>query len=222
MPKLDTSLHVDMLRKWKTRPAGAAAKGGAADASDKQLYGMSWGDPDEHPALRHVRDHFLRRYITPETVMLEIGPGGGRWTRYMLDAKQIYAVDFHQELLDELRANFPQPNITPIKNNGDDFPGVPDCAIDFLFSFGTFVHLDLEIIEKYLENMRRLLKPESVVVIQYSDKRKPDAKKNKGFSDNDPEKMRALVTGAGYHIHEEDTETIWHSSVVRFGLGEPA
>jgi SAM-dependent methyltransferase len=225
MPKLNTQLHLQMMRGWKKNSRAipsAEDKSAAAGPIPKQIYGLSWGDPEKHPALRHVRDHFLRRYISPETTVLEIGPGGGRWTRYLLDAKQIYAVDYHQELLDELRSNFPQPKIIAIKNNGSDFPGVPDGEIDFLFSFGTFVHLDLEIIQAYLENMQRLLKPGSVAVIHYSDMRKPQARSNKGFSDNDPERMCTLVTQCGYRLDEEDTETMWHSSIVRFGLGDSA
>jgi ubiquinone/menaquinone biosynthesis C-methylase UbiE len=134
----------------------------------------------------------------------------------MLPARRIYAVDYHQELLDELRSKFNRPNITFIRNNGDDFPGVPDHAIDFLFSFGTFVHLDVEIIDRYLANMKRLLKPDSVVVIQYSDKTKPLGQSNAGFSQNDPDRMRGLVSSHGYVIREEDVKTLWHSSIVCF------
>jgi cyclopropane fatty-acyl-phospholipid synthase-like methyltransferase len=120
--------------------------------------------------------------------------------------------------LNELRANFDTGNITYIKNNGDDFPTIKDASVDFLFSFGTFVHLDLDIIDRYLRNMKALLNKGSNVVIQYSDKTKPLGKGNDGFSENDPEKMRALILAHGYSIYEEDVKTLWHSSIVRFGL----
>jgi ubiquinone/menaquinone biosynthesis C-methylase UbiE len=182
------------------------------------VYGLEWTDPEVNPPLRYIRDHFVKPYVTADTTVLEVGPGGGRWTRYMLTAKRIYAVDFHQELLDELKSNFGAPNITYIKNNGDDFPGVPDGSIDFLFSFGTFVHLDVEIIGRYLLNMRRVLKPRASVLLHYSDKTKPLAQSNSGFSVNDPDTMRALVSSHGYAIYEEDTKTLWHSSIIRFGV----
>jgi phospholipid N-methyltransferase len=181
-------------------------------------YGLEWGDPDASPPLNYVRKHFLKPYATSNSTVVEIGPGGGRWTRYMLDAKQIYAVDYHQELLDELKTRFDAKNILCIKNSGDDFPGVPDGSVDFLFSFGVFVHLDIDIINRYLRNIRPLLKQDSNVVIQYSDKTKPLAKENKSFSENDPAKMRRLVLSHGYEIKEEDTKTLWHSSIVRIGL----
>jgi ubiquinone/menaquinone biosynthesis C-methylase UbiE len=166
----------------------------------------------------YVRDHFVLPYISPEKIVVEIGPGGGRWTRYLLTAAQVYAVDYHQELLDELKANCDASNINYLKNNGDDFPGIPAGTIDFLFSFGTFVHLDADIIDSYLRQMKRILKPDSTVVIQYSDKTKPLGRIDKGFSENDPEKMRGLVLGHGYTIVEEDLETLPHSSIIRFQI----
>ena len=136
----------------------------------------------------------------------------------MLDAKQIYAVDYHQELLDELKSNIDSVKIVFLKNDGDNFPNVPNESVDFVFSFGTFVHLDIDIIDRYLQNIKSLLKPESNVVLQYSDKTKPLAKMNRGFSENDPDQMRNLVQSHGYYIYEEDIKTMWHSSLVRFGL----
>jgi cyclopropane fatty-acyl-phospholipid synthase-like methyltransferase len=179
---------------------------------------MEWGDPETSPPLGYMRDHFLTPYVSPGATIVEIGPGGGRWTRYMLSARRIYAVDYHQELLDELRSRFNRPNITFVKNSGDDFPGVPDGAADLIFSFGCFVHLDIDIIDRYLANMRRLLKPESNVVLQYADKTKPLAQSNAGFSNNDPETMRVHLLRQDYTIREEDTATLWHSAVVCFGL----
>jgi cyclopropane fatty-acyl-phospholipid synthase-like methyltransferase len=108
--------------------------------------------------------------------------------------------------------------MTFIKNNGDDFPGIPQCSVDFVFSFGTFVHLDIDIIDRYLAHMKPLLRPDGNVVIQYADKTKPLCKDADSFSDNNPDKMRALVQKHGCTVLEEETKTIWHSSVIRFGL----
>jgi SAM-dependent methyltransferase len=219
MPNLDTKLHLDMYAAGRRRSLSSRFRNAVrAFLAKNDVYGIQWGDPEVVPPLTYVRDHFLRPYLSPNTTVVEIGPGGGRWTRYMLHARHIYAVDYHQELLNELSSNFRRSNITTIKNRGDDFPGIPPQTIDFVFSFGTFVHLDLEIIDRYLESMKSLLKPESNVVIQYSDKTKPMAASNEGFSDNDPDRMRALVLRHGYSILEEDVKTLWHSSLIRIGL----
>jgi len=208
MPTLDTKLHLTMLDR------GRANK-------PSELYGLHWGDPDKLPHLNMVRRHYLDFYIFPETTALEIGPGGGRWTRYMLKARRLYAVDYHQELLDELARHINPPNLIPIKNNGTDFPGVPDASVDFIFSFGVFVHLENEIIAGYLKNMRRVLKPGANVVIQYADKTKPLAQRNTGFGNNTPEKMLRMVRDAGYSVQDDNRWLLSHSSIVRFIPQEP-
>jgi cyclopropane fatty-acyl-phospholipid synthase-like methyltransferase len=209
MPKLDTPLHVSMLQ--------ASRKNGQIEHDG--LYGLHWGDPQAMPALRHVRDHFLLRYVNPDHAAVEIGPGGGRWTRYLLGFESLYAVDYHRELLDELSKNFRAPHLHLTKNNGNDFPGIEDRSVDFIFSFGVFVHLDIDIIEAYLRNMRRILKPDGCAVIQYSDKNKEAARAHgEVFADTTPEIIRPLVEEAGYRVLEEDTATLWHSSVIRFCL----
>ena len=42
---------------------------------------------------------------------------------------------------------------------------------------------------------------------------------NKGFAQNTPDQMRELILSRGYRIEEEDTGTMWHSSIVRFTTG---
>jgi SAM-dependent methyltransferase len=165
--------------------------------------------------LQWVRDHWLKPYVRSDHVAVEIGPGGGRWTRYLLGFQQVYAVDYYSEVLGELRKRFSSRNVTFVLNHGTDFPGVP--AADFVFSFGTFVHLDPPLIQRYIENVRQVLKSSGEVVIQYADKAKPIAAANESLSDMSPEQMRSLVLGAGFEVREEDTATLWHSALIRFG-----
>ncbi|HEX3431670.1 MAG TPA: class I SAM-dependent methyltransferase [Rhizomicrobium sp.] len=210
MPRLTTNLHLEMLERARRR--GRVPKDG--------LYGLHWGDPEspDNNALRAVRDHWLLAYVDPAKTALEIGPGGGRWTRYMLDFHRLYVVDYHAELLAEFRRNFPQPHIIEIQNNGTDFPGIPAGSVDFVFSFGVFVHLDLDIIQAYLANLRAVIHRKTQLVIQYADKDKPKARENRGFSDNDPRRMRQAVEESGYRIVEEDTGLLNHSAIMRFEL----
>jgi len=198
MPDLNTTLHVKMLRPKKKRKLlpriFAAIK---RELASPNVYGLQWGDPDIVRPLRFIRDRYVLAYVRPEDTAVEIGPGGGRWTRYLLDFKKLYVVDYHVELLAELKKNFCKPGMEFIKNNGTDFPGIAERSIDYLFSFGTFVHLDAPIIEIYLANMKKILKPGANAVIQYSDKTKIMAQLNENFSENTPDKMRTMVLNAG-------------------------
>ena len=218
MPDLDTSLHLDMLNRFKKRnwlPI-RLLKAIKEEIFSKEIYGHQWGDLDVVPPLRFIRDRYVIPYVNAEHNALEIGPGGGRWTRYLIGFRTLYAIDYHSELLEELKKNFNKKNITFIKNNGTDFPGIEKGSIDYLFSFGTFVHLDRTLIEAYLDNMKPIAKAGANIVLQYSDKTKIMAQLNEGFSDNTPEEMRKMVLNAGYQILEEDLTSLWHSSIIRF------
>lgn len=222
MPKLDDPIHLDMYQGYLRqnsflRKLAARARRIASGFSFRsEVYGYEWGDPGSCPPLGYVRDHFVAPFVDASQTALEIGPGGGRWTQYLLGFKELYVVDYHSELLAELKKNFGQPNIKFIKNSGSDFPGVMDRSIDYLFCFGTFVHLELDLIDSYLKNMRRILKPGGNAIIQYSDMTKVMARSNEGFSKNTPDQMRQLVAKNGFEILEEDLTTLWHSSIVRF------
>jgi SAM-dependent methyltransferase len=217
MPGLNTNIHLDMLGSHVNRSLPRRL---LRAFLQKDVYGTGWGDPDVAEPLMFVRDRYLLPYVNVQHTALEIGPGGGRWTRYMLRFERVYAVDYYSELITNLRETLKQPNIITIRNNGTDFPGVPDASVDFVFSFGTFVHLDPPLIESYLQNLGRILKLTANVVIQYSDKTKIMARENPGFAENTPETMRHMVQEAGFRIVEEDLTTLWHSSIIRFTKAE--
>jgi hypothetical protein len=220
MPDLNTTLHLDMLRLSERRRnlVPRILRAVKREWCHGGIYGLEWGDPDVVQPLRFIRDRYVLPYVNAEQCAVEIGPGGGRWTRYMLGFRKLYVVDYYADLLEEMKKNVRKRNIEFIKNNGTDFPGIDERSVNYLFSFGTFVHLDTHLIEAYLRNMKRILKSGSNVVIHYSDKTKVMAQINEGFADNTPGEMRSMVLDAGYRICEEDLTTMWHSSIIRFTI----
>jgi Methyltransferase domain len=126
MPSLTDSIHLDMLRSSYRRE----------EAQKLGIYGLQWGDPGVNGPLKFIRDQYILPYINFDHTAIEIGPGGGRWTRYLLSFRSLYVVDYHQELLDELIKTFKAPNLILIKNSGTNFPGIPENSVDFVFSSG--------------------------------------------------------------------------------------
>lgn len=218
MPDLDTTLHLDMLEASPVRRSRLtrALRAAVSELLRPPVYGMEWGDPETIPPLDYFRRRFVLPYVRAGRTALEIGPGGGRWTRYLLGFDRVYVVDYHPELLAQLRRHIRDPKVVAIANNGNDFPGVPERSVHYLLSFGVLVHLDDHLIRDYLRNLGPVLAPDADVVLQYADQDKVMARSNRAFADNDPRRMRAMVEAAGYRIVEEDTTSLWHSSVIRF------
>lgn len=222
MPELDTPLHRHMFARFQRERAWWRRLGRAWGAFRREwaaagVYGMRWGDPEAVPPLAWVRDHFLLPHVNPSHTAVEIGPGGGRWTVYLLPFRRLYLVDYVPEVLAEARRRFRRSShVHFILNHGHDFPGIPAASVDFVFSFGTFVHLELPTIAAYLGNMAKILAPPGQVVLQYADQTKIMARHNPGFAATTPDEMRAAVVAAGFQVLEEDLTTLWHSSVIRF------
>lgn len=220
IPDLDIPLHREMLaaaRRQHSFPKRLLRA--FRELRSPALYGLQWGDPDVVVPLKFIKERYLLPYVSPDKAAVEIGSGGGRWTRYLCNFKILYAVEYSQPMLDELKRNFGgRRNIRFVKNNGADFPGIPERSIDCLFSFGTFTQFDLDLIDAYLVSMKSILKPGADIVIQYSDKTKIMSQLLEGSSENTPERMRGAVQARGYRILEEDTTSLWNSSVMRFTI----
>ena len=190
--------------KWNKKMWTFGYKKFLEDPNSYEFYGEKWGNPEKNKSLKIIRAKFLTPFINENHTALEIGPGGGRWTLYLLKFKRLYLLDLNNKFFPYLKKRFGDPqNISYHQTNGTDFPNIPKNSVDFLFSFGTFVHLDQEIILEYLDNMKNILKENSNVVLNYSDIPRPQ-KFNKGFAYNTRAIMRKMITDNGYEIVSED------------------
>jgi ubiquinone/menaquinone biosynthesis C-methylase UbiE len=104
-----------------------------------------------------------------EMKVLEIGCGAGRVTRALADVfGEIHAVDVSRRMVKlARRALAGKRNVHLYKNNGMDLSVVPDIQFDFAFSTIVFQHIpNLEIIESYVREVHRLLRPGALFKFQ--------------------------------------------------------
>jgi ubiquinone/menaquinone biosynthesis C-methylase UbiE len=104
-----------------------------------------------------------------EMRVLEIGCGAGRMTRAMAAVfGEVHAVDISSEMIALAKRNLSDlRNVSVYKNNGIDLAGLKDGSYDFAFSFIVFQHIPrLAIIENYLREVHRCLKPNAVFKFQ--------------------------------------------------------
>ena len=97
----------------------------------------------------------------PAPTILEIGPGYGRWTHYLKDqCERLVVVDRSAECIEACRTRFAtDPRVTGYVNEGGSLPMISDGSVDFVFSFDVFVHIKREVVEQYLSEFSRTLKP---------------------------------------------------------------
>ena len=178
---------------------------------NEKHYGERWGEVEKDPILKSIKEKFVLPFVNEDKSVLEIGPGGGRWTKYLLNCKKLYCLDLNPRSLDYVENRFSsQTNITYILNKGNDFPNIPKNSIDFIFSYGTFVHFDIGVTVDYICNMMDILSNNSNIVIQYSEKKLKEGLKNdsfgvrnESFGSNTSEVMNKMVTDLGFLVHSE-------------------
>lgn len=116
-------------------------------------------------------------YIKSDSVVLELGPGKGSWTKaflkYLLLGK-LHVVDF-QDVEPWLKPEKHQGRLVCHKVEDNSFFCIEDCSIDFFWSFGVLCHNNIEQIKAILSNSLPKMKEGAFAVHQYADWEKLDA-----------------------------------------------
>jgi SAM-dependent methyltransferase len=149
-----------------------------------------------YPELYHLIQQYIRPNVTPQSLVLEIGPGGGRFTRYLLDAREIILVDIVPDFFEYIKQRFPQQasKMRFYEPKNHELEGIESNSVDYVMTFDAFVHIEPEGIREYLQHIARVLKPGSIAVIHYGDITKKAAEeKERFFAPMDSQKMDSFV-----------------------------
>lgn len=137
------------------------------DAWDWAAQGDEWTVSEDWK--RSLVAQVMVRHIPEDSDILEIGPGSGRWTDYLLArARHLTGVDISQACVDACRKRFAdRDNVTFQITDGTRLAFTPDASIDAIWSFDVFVHINAGDAERYVEEFVRVLRPGGVAVIHH-------------------------------------------------------
>lgn len=142
-----------------------------------------WGGPDVQwywSIYPRIRQHL------PAATILEIGPGFGRWSRYLREhCQKLILLDLSEKCLAGCRERLavaPQePNTTEpqtqaqnsaeiltLLGDGRSLKGVDDDSVDFCFSFESLVLAESDVLGDYLRELFRVLKPDGTAFLHHS------------------------------------------------------
>ena len=137
------------------------------EAWDWGAGGDEWTPSPEWKAS--VMKCVLERYIPSGVKVLEIGPGGGRWTGALIARSQKFtAVDISASCIEVCRKKFAaETKASFMVGSGSDLKDIPDASVDALWSFDVFVHINLAELQAYAAEFRRVLAPGAIGVIHH-------------------------------------------------------
>ncbi len=108
--------------------------------------------------------------FVPTGTILEIAPGFGRWTQFLKGlCGRLVVVDMAEKCIDGCRRRFAgEKHLEYHVNDGRSLEMVEDGSVDFAFSFDSLVHVELDVLDGYLRQLAKKLKPEGVAFIHHS------------------------------------------------------
>jgi len=108
----------------------------------------------------------IENYINGE--VLEIAPGYGRITKYLLEkTNDLSVIDLSDICIEKCKIKFGNKIKSYIVNDGKTLT-FENETFDFIFSFDSFVHMTADVIENYVNEIHRTLKNNGYAFIHHS------------------------------------------------------
>jgi SAM-dependent methyltransferase len=171
-------------------------------------------------------------YIQPNSVILELGPGKGSWSRAILKyipQGELHTVDF-QDVKGWLKPEKYNGRLICHQVKENSFSGFKESYFDFFWSFGVLCHNNAENIREILHNSLQKVKKGGVAVHQYGDWEKLDIYgwekgkvpidfKKKSDNEiwwprNNQEIMRAIAVESGWSVISSDLGLLKRDSII--------
>ncbi len=187
-------------------------EGRAGEApADVARLGEEWGRLED--AVQAI-DEWILPHVDPASVCGEIGTGGGRVAvRVAPKVGEFHAFDVSPKMLKLVEAELADvPGARFHHLEAPTFPPGLTGRFDFLYSFDVFVHLDLHVQWRYLQEVERALKPGGKAFLHTANLTteagwrrfaEQDRYRVEGFYFTTPQAVRTLVEKAGLRVLEE-------------------
>lgn len=106
----------------------------------------------------------------PARNVLEIGPGFGRFTQFLLpEAEAFCGVDISEKCVKACSERFAgSPHARFFQNDGQSLECVTGSSLDLVFSYDTLVHAEYEVVAAYIAQIVPLLSATGVAFIHHS------------------------------------------------------
>lgn len=115
-------------------------------------------------------DNLIRPYVNPSAHVIEIAPGHGRWSEYIIPASGfVTLVDLSPNCLSFCRKRFSQyQNVDYYLTTGTSLPQYCHDHIDFIWSYNSFVHMAPVVIRAYMQGFSQVLRAGGLAIIHHA------------------------------------------------------
>ena len=132
----------------------------------------SYGELGFLSVLYVVYRYCIKPRVNGDVAVVEIGPGRGAWTRTMLAAREVWALDAvsaEENRFWEYVGPQHKGHVRYVKVEDFSCRDLPDDHFDFLFSFGAFCHISPEGQRQYYRNLLPKMKRGAEAFVHFAD-----------------------------------------------------
>jgi len=209
--KAERLLH----RGYQINGSPACAK---MSAEEERLTRIVPIDPD----LKNIIKGIISLKTRPEFAGLEIGPGDGFWTEYLVAADPLYILDIHPEFLESTKNRFPEsykPRLRSYLWNEDEvnqhyLEKLPEQQFGFVFAYNVFDFFAYDFLDKWLTGIKKVLRPGGSAFFTYNNCENYDLARyaETGFKSWMPKHLlEKMIKHLGFEIESFDNydKTFW-------------
>lgn len=155
----------------------------------------------------------IENYLQPNVAeggrVVEIGPGGGRWTQVLKNrCAHVTVIDVSEKALTICRERFREDsNIEYLLSDGRTI-GVPTESTDAVWSYDVFVHINPVDARNYFEEIHRILKPGGRAVVHHPDEMSGKDRERRWRSDLTGTMVLGFASAAGLRVVSQTREYV--------------
>ncbi len=198
-------------RPWDRKFAAWIAQARERGVDPNDIGDLVWADDNLAQSLDR---HYLPT-VSPDAVVLELGPGTGRLTRHLVGrCREVVLADYSElvcEWLHEYLRSRGRYRIVHL--TGPVLTDVASASVDAVLAHGVFEHIDLDDMAAFLDEFRRVLKPRGAVVFNFDNFMSPGGQQwftrwrpspgQRGiFRFYHPDVVRTAAQASGFDVEE--------------------
>jgi len=118
---------------------------------------------------QEIINKLMLKYIRKDSIILEIGPGAGRWTTELINiAHRLILADISKTCLKICKKKFKDFSNIEYHYIDKRLDFLEDNSIDYVWSYDVFVHINPADVANYVEDFERILKPGGIAIINHT------------------------------------------------------
>jgi len=203
LPSHSVTNNLTMWNEWNWSQQGE--EWGVSDYPE----GSKWKNNEEWK--RALLEATVLKYFARNSVILEVGPGAGRWSFYLKDiASKLILADIAPKCLEICKERFKSNrNTVEFRLIENDLSFIPDNSIDYIWSYDVFVHINPSDILRYTNDFSRILRTGGIAIIHHAGTYKDKRDARKGFRANmSAEVFKHMVEENGMKVLEQNTNLV--------------